>query len=337
MINSNIGVNFQGFESSAYQNRTTPVPPRDYIDDSFQIFSKNNIAVLRIPYSWESWEYNKGDFYDDLEKISKVADAYGISCIYDNHQWECSSWLGWGIGMPNSLVSNNYEKNSENRPIRNTIKDFWNKWWNRKLRTRDNIDAWESQISFLKEIISYLRNKKSTFGFEILNEPQVYNILDYKKVGHYHNYAIRELRDSTNKPLFFNAAISNITFDNPISQSLVAPNTKENIVYDVHMYPPSSYNLMFFKFASALIRNVQIYVGEFNSGFKYQTSVSKDQLLKYLKLFRQSGIYGWALWRWYYVKDSNIPAFNLTSIANGKLVANTNFFNLTEAISEIYL
>jgi len=337
MINSSIGVNFQGFESSAYQNRTTPVPPRDYIDDSFQIFSKNNIAILRIPYSWESWEYNKGDFYDDLEKISTVADAYGISCIYDNHQWECSSWLGWGIGMPNSLVSNNYEKNSENSPNRNTIKDFWNKWWNRKLRTRDNIDAWESQISFLKEIISYLRNKKSTFGFEILNEPQVYNILDYKKIGHYHNYAIRELRDSTNKPLFFNAAISNITFDNPISQSLVAPNTKENIFYDVHMYPPSSYNLMFFKFASALIRNVQIYVGEFNSGFKYQTSVSKDQLLKYLKLFRQSGIYGWALWRWYYVKDSNIPAFNLTSIANGKLVANTNFFNLTEAISEIYL
>src|SRR6185437_9249292 len=205
MINSSIGVNFQGFESSAYQNRITPVPPRDYIDDSFQIFSKNNIAILRIPYSWESWEYNKGDFYDDLEKISKVADAYGISCIYDNHQWECSSWLGWGIGMPNSLVSNNYEKNSENSPNRNTIKDFWNKWWNRKLRTRDNIDAWESQISFLKEIISYLRNKKSTFGFEILNEPQVYNILDYKKIGHYHNYAIRELRDSTNKPLFFNA------------------------------------------------------------------------------------------------------------------------------------
>lgn len=124
-MNSNIGVNFQGFESSAYQNRITPIPPRDYIEYSFQIFSKNNISMLRIPYSWESWEYNKGDFFDDLEKISKIADAYEISCIYDNHQWDWN-WLGWGIGMPNRLVSNNYEKNSGNRPRRNIIKAFWN-------------------------------------------------------------------------------------------------------------------------------------------------------------------------------------------------------------------
>lgn len=63
------------------------------------------------------------------------------------------------------------------------------------------------------------------------------------------------------------------SLDNPISQSLVAPNTKENIIYDVHMYPPCSYNLKFFKFASALIQKVQIYIGEFNSGYKHETSL----------------------------------------------------------------
>src|ERR1051325_5495139 len=116
MINANIGVNFQGFESSAYQNRITPEPPQDYIENSFHIFSKNNISMLRIPYSWESWEVNKSGFHEDLQKISNVADAYDISCIYDNHQWECSSWLGWGIGMPNSLLSCHYGNNTGKSP-----------------------------------------------------------------------------------------------------------------------------------------------------------------------------------------------------------------------------
>ncbi|HEX5891463.1 MAG TPA: hypothetical protein VFY41_01255 [Nitrososphaeraceae archaeon] len=26
-------------------------------------------------------------------------------CLYDNHQWECSSWLGQEIAIPNSLIS----------------------------------------------------------------------------------------------------------------------------------------------------------------------------------------------------------------------------------------
>lgn len=105
----------------------------------------------------------------------------------------------------------------------------------------------------------------------------------------------------------------------------------------VYNIPPCSYNLKFFKFASALIQKVQIYIGEFNSGYKYETSLSKDQLIEYLRLFRQYKIFGWALWRWYYVKDGNIPAFNLTAMENGRITPNTNFFNLTEALSEIYL
>lgn len=336
MINNNIGVNFQGFESSAYQNRKTPTPPRDYIEDSFQIFSKNNIFMLRVPYSWESWECDKSSFYEDLEKISKVADAYNILCIYDNHQWEGSSWLGWGIGMPNSLLSANYQKNTGRRPNRNVIKDFWKKWWNHKIINRDNVDGWEAQISFVKEVVSYLNNKKSTFGFEILNEPQVYHVLDYNKVGNYHNYAMQELRKCTDKLLFFNAAISHIPFDNPILQSRVAPTTRVNTVYDVHMYPPSSYNMRFFRLVCSLLQNVQIYIGEFNSGYKYGANLSKNKLMNYLKTFHKFKLFGWALWRWYYTQDNNIPAFNLTKICNGKISQNINFCNLIEALRGIY-
>jgi Cellulase (glycosyl hydrolase family 5) len=335
MINRSIGINFQGYGSAAYQNRPTCAPPQDYVEDSFQIFSENNISLIRVPYYWESWDFNKSDFYEDLEKISKAADVYNIECIYDNHQWECSSWLGCGIGMPNSLLSKIYEKNSTRNPDRRIIKDFWNRWWNRKIITEDNMDGWEAQMNFIKEVISHLGNKKSTFGFEILNEPQVFRISDYNKIGLYHDYALRELRKTTGKPIFFNAAIS-YTADNPLSQSVVAPDNNENTIYDVHMYPPSYYNMQFFKFASYLMRFARIYVGEFNSGYADGTTLSKQQLTRYLKLFRHSKIFGWALWRWYYLTDVNIPAFNFASNKNGKISQNANFIDLSYVIREVY-
>ncbi len=336
-MDQKMGLNFQGFESSAFQNRTTPTPPRDYIEDSFQIFSTNNISMLRIPYSWESWELDNGKFYDDLEKISKVADSYNISCIYDNHQWKCSSWLGQGIGMPNSLMSTTYKRNVGNGPSREILMDFWDKWWDRKVISRDNVEGWEAQINFLEDVISHLENRKSTFGFEILNEPQIYHTVGgwYTKVGHFHNYAAERLRKKSGKPIFFNAAISNNSFDNPLLQSQVAPKTKNNLIYDAHMYPPSLSNILFFKLSSFLMRDIKIYIGEFNSNYIPGTLLSKDQLIEYLKLFHRFNVFGWAIWRWYYDIDKGIPAFNLTRTDNDKIRTNTNFSNLLYAIGKI--
>jgi aryl-phospho-beta-D-glucosidase BglC (GH1 family) len=110
-----VGVNFHGYQSSAYQNRETPIPPQDYIDDSFKIFSDNGLACIRVTLYWESWELNENGFKDDLNAIGEAADKYGIRCIYDNHQWECSSWIGSGIGFPNSIMPNYYRKTSHPR------------------------------------------------------------------------------------------------------------------------------------------------------------------------------------------------------------------------------
>jgi len=95
-----IGVNFHGYGSSVYQNRDLPPPPKNYVDDSFAAFSKYGLTCIRVAIHWESWELNRDQFKDDLEAIGDAADRHGIMCIYDNHQWECSSWIGSGIGFP---------------------------------------------------------------------------------------------------------------------------------------------------------------------------------------------------------------------------------------------
>jgi hypothetical protein len=105
-----IGLNFDGIKVSDYQNRLKPLPPQEYIQDSFKIFLNHGLDILRIPVYWESYEKDPDGFIEELNLISDEADENNISCIYDNHQWECSSFLGYGIGFPNSIVSPLFQK-----------------------------------------------------------------------------------------------------------------------------------------------------------------------------------------------------------------------------------
>jgi hypothetical protein len=95
-------------------------------------------------------------------------------------------------------------------------------------------------------------------------------------------------------------------------------------------------HMLLFKLPSLLMRDIPIYLAESNSNYIQGTVLSKDQLIQYLKLFRQSKLFGWAIWRWYYKIDNGIPAFNLTRLDNGKIRPNTNFSNLVYAIEKIY-
>jgi hypothetical protein len=330
-----IGINFQGFGSSAFQNRITPVPPFKYIEDSFKIFSKNGIRAVRVPFYWEPWEYDKSNCCDDLISIGKAGDKYGIMCLYDNHQWECSSWLGQGIGMPNSLISTLYEMKTGQIPNHSIKKDFWNRWWDREIKTVDGVDGWDAQLDYLKNIVKLLKDRKSTMGFEILNEPEVFRRQDYCKVGNYHEYMVNELRKITDKPLFFSWVLSHTIIDNPFLQTKVAPVTRSNIIYDGHAYPPSFFRVLYFRVIALLMRNITLYIGEFNSGFEKGTILTQKQIFRYIKRLNNFLNYGWALWRWSYIPDLNIPAFNLARIEDNRIQKGIYFKYFVKAINEI--
>ncbi|HEY6164174.1 MAG TPA: hypothetical protein VIW25_04645, partial [Nitrososphaeraceae archaeon] len=115
---------------------------------------------------------------------SSAAWKYDILlCIYDNHQWECSSYIGEGSGFPNSILIGSFEPHSDpsSRPSRQDLKKFWNGWWDRKFETIGGKDGWDPQLEFLEGVIKRLKDKNSTLGFEILNEPQVFRQVDFRK------------------------------------------------------------------------------------------------------------------------------------------------------------
>lgn len=338
-----IGINFHGYGSALYQNKPNTTPPENYIEDSFRIFANSGITCVRVTFYWESWELNRDQCIIDLKGIADAGDKYGIMCIYDNHQWECSSWIGDGIGMPNSVMSQYYPRKIckgndklDNEKYYEIKSDFWNRWWNRNIKTVDEKDGWDAQLEYLKSVIRYLDTHKSTFGFEILNEPEVFSFGHYRQIGKYHEYMLKELRKITEKPLLFCWALPHGVIDNPVSQALVRPTTKDNnVIYDGHAYPPSVSRMLYFKSIALMMGNIPLYMGEINSGFTNGTILTQDQVYEYLKLLKRFGSHGWGFWRWSYIVDQKIPAFNMANTINNRIQPGVYFNYLINAIKGI--
>jgi len=230
--------------------------------------------------------------------------------------------------LSNSLLSKYYNKTEHplRKPDYKTKKDFWDQWWNRNLQTVNGIDGWEAQATFLMEMVKFVNGRISTFGFELLNEPAVFSVSHYPKIRTYYDYLIDNLRKITNKPIVFCWAAPHGLVDTPVLQAMASPTDKKNIVFDCHPYPPSYAYILYFKLMAMLIgKNVPLYIGEFNSGIKFGSTLSQNQMSSYAKRLSLLGARGWALWRWSYIQDHNIPAFNLTRVQGDRIEPNESF------------
>ena len=344
------GVNFHGFLCALRQNDwVTPSslpqqqqqqPPDDYVEDSFRIFEQSGIKCIRVPLYWESYERNPECFNQELVSISSLADKYGISCIYDNHQWKCSSYFGVGIGFPNSLLTSSFGEylpaiDYAGCPSKQILKT-WNEWWDRKLKTNEGKDCWDAQLEFLEEMINTIKDKNSTLGFEILNEPMIFRQADFRKVGIYHDYFVKHISEITDKTLFFCFTSSDPlnTLNVPWEQAKTKPsnNVANKIIFDVHPYPPNSLTMGYYKSICWLMKNIPLYAGEFNAGINPGIKINGRQLNEYISRLKNFKLSGCASWEWSYIPDTYHRAFNLTCVIDGKIHPNNNFKSFANTI-----
>ena len=335
-----IGVNFDGFKISDYQNRSKLIPPQQYIQESFKIFLKHGIDVVRIPVYWESYEKDPGGFIQELCLISDEADKNNVSCIYDNHQWECSSFLGYGIGFPNSVVSPLYQNNSSKHdsfkpPSKEDVEKFWSKWWDRTIKSLDGDDGWDLQLEYILKVIETINNKTSTIAFELLNEPQVFRHSDFKKVSKYHDYLLSKITELTDKAMIYCYSYAGRlgAFNFPWVQAKIKPSlsVSNKVIFDIHPYPPYYVVMQYFSWISKLMKVDSILIGEYNSGTGNGIEVNLSQHKRYLKTLKKFLPYGVIFWQWSYIMDRGHPAFNLAKTVDGKIAPNDNFDNFIKA------
>ena len=352
-----IGVNMKGmFTSLNYERFPSITIPTDYYDQSFKLIKNIGMNHIRYVLYWEAYENNPSLFLQELENVANIADKWGLKIIYDNHQYHTSSWLDEkrGTGFPSFLFDKSlYPINSGITTSSNSTELWWTNWWNRNIIDQNNkIDGWNLQANFLKTIVKLLDNYNSTYGYEILNEPQIFSQDQWSKIGKYYKYMTNELRKQTNKTIVLDMTIP-IKFQDP-AINLTSENMAKiipqdsNSIFKISLYGiPKDNNYQEKKLELLLnvskIAKIPIYVGEWNhvdrekkatianntTDDTSKINASKSDLSQeesdfFVNKFNSLKVYGWAFWNWNYV---NTPPqnFNLINVTKSGDILTTKY------------
>jgi hypothetical protein len=352
-----IGVNMKGmFTSLNYERFPSITIPTDYYDQSFKLIKNIGMNHIRYVLYWEAYENNPSLFLQELEDVANIADKWGLKIIYDNHQYHTSSWLDEkrGTGFPSFLFDKSlYPIDSGITTSSNSTELWWTNWWNRNIIDQNNkIDGWNLQANFLKTIVKLLDNYNSTYGYEILNEPQIFSQDQWSKIGKYYKYMTNELRKQTNKTIVLDMTIP-IKFQDP-AINLTSENMAKiipqdsNSIFKISLYGiPKDNNYQEKKLELLLnvskIAKIPIYVGEWNHVDREKkatianntiddtskinaskSDLSQEESDFFVNKFNSLKVYGWAFWNWNYV---NTPPqnFNLINVTKSGDILTTKY------------
>jgi hypothetical protein len=368
-----IGVNVRGeYTSLQHERYPDSVFPKNYYDSSFSLIRDAGMNLVRYLFYWEAYERNPELFIQELQTVASVADKYGIKVIYDNHQYQTSSWLDPknGTGFPESLFQNSeghiFDKGSGGKTYQESSKIWWTEWWDRSIENADGTDGWNLMSYFLKKIVNTVDNHPSTLGYEILNEPQIHNDNQWEKIGEFNTFMVKELRTVTQKTIVFSQQIpgsksSEVIELTPENIAKMAPADKNNTIFKFTLYrlpEPGSYHDERFKtyLKAGEISDVPVMIGEWNNVERVKVEETDDngdeiELYKvdakssdidqrratfFVEKFKDSPIWGWAYWNWNYISNPVAPVNLLTVTQDGEIHPTKYLEVLKNAVSEIY-
>ena len=106
-------------------------------------------------------------------------------------------------------------------------------------------------------------------------------------------------------------------------------------LYLIYIHIHHSYIIsIYYKLISRLLKNIPLFVGEFNSSIGENARISPSQYKQYIKRLNNFSIPGGLFWQWSYIEDARHPAFNLAKIVDERIHPNENFENYINAIKE---
>jgi Cellulase (glycosyl hydrolase family 5) len=367
-----MGVNVRGHYTNLQYERYSNIHfPMNYYDESFRQIRDAGLNLVRYLFYWEAYEKNPELFMKELKTVANVADRYGIKVIYDNHQYQTSSWLDPknGTGFPPSLFQNGdgqYDRGSGGKTHHESSKLWWTKWWDSEIEDTDGRDGWARIADFLIQIVKTVDNHPSTLGYEMLNEPQIHSDDQWEKVGKFNSYLVKELRKTTQKIIVFSQQIpgskdTEIIELTPRNIAKMAPEDKNNILFKFTLYrlpEPGSYHEDRFKtyLAAGEIVGIPVMIGEWNNVervkvkeanrdgdkieiYKIDTKTSdidQSRASFFVEMFEKSQIWGWAYWNWNYIPSPITPVNLLTVTPDGQMHPTKYFEILKNAVSEVH-
>jgi hypothetical protein len=223
-----------------------------YVDEFVAKAKESGFNLFRIPVTWEAYVDNKANFLEELDYLVKTANKHGIYVWIDFSHYEATShWpykiSAYGAGFPEFVVScykptKDYERDPE-------IRAFWNDLYLNKVRDSSNsckrsLDVWSLQASFMKDMIDKVDKYPNVIGYELLNEPHVWQDSHYDQLGELHTELAKKLRTSTDKALIFTRETAH-GFDKDgteyqrkpdLEYKILPKDPAKNLIYAPHLY-----------------------------------------------------------------------------------------------------
>lgn len=191
----------------------------DYKKDFLHIKSCG-FNLVRLPVSWNCIEPVKEkineEYLKEIDKVVKIAKETGIYLIIDMHQWRWSPKFG-GCGMPVWTC----EKFKD-------LLEAESEFWKNELLKDKLINIWEI-------IVRRYKDEKIIFGYDLFNEPMLFNTeIDAKKYLYpFYKKIVERIRKITKTQIIIYEPYT----WNPIFDKFINPELPyENICYSMHYY-----------------------------------------------------------------------------------------------------
>jgi hypothetical protein len=290
-----VGVVFIDPVLTARENKDIQ-PDNNYVIRSFEFLRTQEFTGIRVPLYWESYVGRPDQFIERLKFIAEEAEKNSLCVIWDNHHYYTTS--AWNVekkgrGFPSFAVKN-YPSPSDGKY--NTIAEkFWTDLLNNKIIINGK-SLWDHQVEFLTLVINTIKPYGVTKGLEILNEPHIWDIDQYQKLGEYNTYIAKNLREKIGNDISIIIKRENMKNGQrePDMEYLIVPKGVSNIAYSPHLYSlpcdtcQGEKQLDNFKQWSK-DWGIEIYIGEFSHH-------DQNEANTFISKFNSYG-FGWTEWK----------------------------------------
>ncbi|MCI0563705.1 MAG: cellulase family glycosylhydrolase [Nitrososphaera sp.] len=289
---------------SRFENDGGPSAPADYVQDSMRYIKLHGMNLVRVPFYWEAYVSWPAGFMNELELIAQAADANDICVVFDNHHWYTSSYFadvdigktGTPKGFP-SFVMQGYPTSGDYESVAGM---FWGDFLTNNIEIEGQ-QVWDVQADFFAKIIEKVDGYDSVAGYEILNEPHLFDVSQYDSLGEYHTYMADKIRSMSEKKIIFNRETARGFQRDPGMEERIVPQGVSGLVYGPHLYSVPTVGsqgenqIDKFKQWSAEW-GVEIMIGEWSAE-------TQEEVDSFVFAFRDAG-FAWTYYKWSAAKTS---------------------------------
>jgi len=284
--------------------------------------------LVRVPFSWEGYNRDPQGVLNEMDAIASAADSLGMYVFFDHHQFGASTYF-YGSpfypGFPSYLLSK-YTKNGG----ATAEKAFWTDYYNNAI-TFNGKSMWQLQAEVWQPIIAKVDKHPSVLGYEILNEPPIYDNTQYAKLGAMHTFIADKIRSyGASKYIIFDRAY-------PKSDSAsvdwnyypkIAPANTAHTIFGPHRYS-QYYSGIFGNYQKLATQwgGIPVIVGEY-------AQTSQDAMNAYMAELKKVG-FGSTYWEWS-PRPSNYSDPNGQCLINYDYTPTKYLGYLTNAVKTYY-